>query len=46
MSEELFVSVFQLITLSAERGYHYDHIVIEASGVSTIVHDRLCACRL
>jgi len=34
MSEELFTSVYQLVALSSQRGYHYDHIVIEASGVS------------
>jgi hypothetical protein len=34
MGEEFFQSVAQLIELSETRGYSYDHIVIEASGVS------------
>ncbi|KAG5186851.1 CobW/HypB/UreG, nucleotide-binding domain-containing protein [Tribonema minus] len=34
MSEELFTSVYQLVSMSTERGYQYDHIVIEASGVA------------
>jgi G3E family GTPase len=34
MGAEFFQSVAQLIELSETRGYSYDHIVIEASGVS------------
>lgn len=34
MSEEMFVSVNQLIEMSAMRGQPYDHVVIESSGIS------------
>jgi hypothetical protein len=37
MGEEFFQSVAQLIELSETRGYSYDHIVIEASGVSCML---------
>lgn len=34
MSEELFVSVNQLIQMSEVKGSAYDHVVIESSGIS------------
>lgn len=34
MSQELFVSVSQLIELANAKGQTYDHIVIESSGIS------------
>ena len=34
ISDELFASVAQLVSLGAMRGIDYDHIVIESSGVS------------
>lgn len=34
MSEELFVSVNQLIEMSEVKGNPYDHVVIESSGIS------------
>ncbi|CAM9297425.1 unnamed protein product [Choristocarpus tenellus] len=34
MGEELFVSVDKLVGMSKAKGKHYDHIVIESSGVS------------
>lgn len=34
MSQELFVSVNQLVELANAKGQKYDHIVIESSGIS------------
>ena len=34
MSQELFVSVNQLIEMSKAKGSTYDHVVIESSGIS------------
>lgn len=34
MSQELFVSVNQLIEMSEIKGNRYDHVVIESSGIS------------
>lgn len=34
MSQELFVSVNQLVEMSDAKGASYDHIVIESSGIS------------
>lgn len=34
MSQELFVSVNQLIDMSEAKGSTYDHVVIESSGIS------------
>lgn len=34
MSQELFVSVNQLVELASAKGTQYDHIVIESSGIS------------
>ncbi|CAM9278731.1 unnamed protein product [Ascophyllum nodosum] len=34
MSQELFVSVSQLMDMASARGNKYDHIVIESSGIS------------
>lgn len=34
MSQELFVSVNQLIEMSEAKGYRYNHVVIESSGIS------------
>eukprot|EP00752_Nemacystus_decipiens_P004175 g3817.t1 len=34
MSEELFVSVNQLIEMSEVKGSRYDHVIIESSGIS------------
>lgn len=34
MSQELFVSVNQLIEMSEVKGNRYDHVVIESSGIS------------
>lgn len=34
MSQELFVSVNQLVEISETKGNRYDHVVIESSGIS------------
>eukprot|EP00904_Undaria_pinnatifida_P014190 jgi/Undpi1/9901/HiC_scaffold_28.g12355.m1 len=34
MSQELFVSVNQLVEMGAAKGTNYDHVVIESSGIS------------
>lgn len=34
MSQELFVSINQLVEMAAAKGTNYDHIVIESSGIS------------
>lgn len=34
MSQELFVSVSQLMSMSNAKGIRYDHVVIESSGIS------------
>ena len=34
MSQELFVSLSQLIEMAAAKGTEYDHVVIESSGIS------------
>lgn len=34
MSQELFVSVSQLVEMADNKGIKYDHIVIESSGIS------------
>lgn len=34
MSQELFVSVNELVEMAAAKGTDYDHIVIESSGIS------------
>lgn len=34
MSQELFVSVNQLVEMARNKGTRYDHIVIESSGIS------------
>lgn len=34
MSQELFVSVGQLVEMASAKGSQYDHVVIESSGIS------------